>query len=252
MTVSRHKIFDKFASRLGLYNGLLFQSKSHFNDIINLKKKWSKNKTGFFLGTHLTFRNYLKGGRHEFVHSYEVNRRNISKTVDVFHMHFSNFCIAQCFEAFETFLKDVIALKIQKSPLNAITKGLKGKTQAQCRKNLEEFCRGKNKHNKKLFSLIKSLSLPSSTQLDLLLGQLSEWYIVFSEVRHSIVHSNGHLKKAVFSGWSLYQKKLLKNFMIKEEKADYVIINTFPDYGTIIQTIAMHGQLIYDRLNIPE
>ena|ERR1035437_1456857 len=197
MTIPRHRIFNNLASRLGLYNGLLFQTQSHLKDIINIKKNWSKNKTGFFLGTHLTFRNYLIG-RHEFIHTYEVNRKNISKTVDTFNIQFANFCIAQCFEAFETFLKDVIALKIYKSqklPLK-IAKEIKGKSILQCRKNIEQVCRQKNKYNKKIFALIKALSMPSSTQLDLLQKQLGEWYIVLTEIRHCIVHSNSYLKAA--------------------------------------------------------
>lgn len=251
MTIPRHRIFNNLASRLGLYNGLLFQTQSHLKDIINIKKNWPKNKTGFFLGTHLTFRNYLIG-RHEFIHTYEVNRKNISKTVDTFNIQFANFCIAQCFEAFETFLKDVIALKIYKSqklPLK-IAKKIKGKSILQCRKNIEQACRQKNKYNKKLFALIKALSMPSSTQLDLLQKQLGEWYIVLTEIRHCIVHSNSHLKAAVTTNWSSYQNKILKTFLTKENKGGIITINCSPNYRTIIETIAMHGQLIYDRLDI--
>jgi hypothetical protein len=251
MENTRHKIFKAFTSRIGLYHGLIFQTKNYLNDSIKLRKSGEQPPFGFFMGAHLVFRNHLTG-KHEFAHTHKVTTKNIEKTIDTFHIHFSNFCIAQCFEAFETFLKDVITLKLTRN--KRLAKKINSKIDPSnvklCRKSIEEICRKDNKYNKQLFKIISALSATPSSEINHLLAQLNEWYIVFSETRHCIVHSNNNLDSTRANNWTEYQMGILRTFLLKEKKGGKYVINTYPKYGRIIETIVMHAQLIYDCLSI--
>ena len=253
MTVSI-KLFKKFTSRLGLYNGLLFQMKTHLKHIAgdiqsqNLNID-SANQDRFLLGSHLSYKNLLTG-KQEFPYTHEVTTKNLSKTLEDLNIEFSNFCISQCYEAFETFLKDIITIKLLDNPTFAlkIDKVIDTTNFEICRKSIDSIRTKNDHHNAKLFKILRRLNKEISENIDLHLKGFDDWYIVFSEIRHSIVHSNSMIKKSLTENWSTYQKELLNDFFLKEIQDETIKINTFKYYGTVIQAIAQQGQLIFDSL----
>lgn len=251
MEIKRHRIFKDLSNRLGLYSGIMLQLKSHFQDTIRIRKNAKRPPNSFYMGSHLVFRNYVMG-QHEFIHTYTVNSRNLIKTVANVQMQFSNFCVAQSFEAFETFLKDLVALKATKDRVLAksIEPQLDLKSFNSCRESLNQICRKNNKNNKQLFKLINAFSSKRHPKIQDIVDQLAEWYIVFSEVRHAVVHSNAKIDEAKMENWTTYQKGIFKEFFQNRKKDTKFSIDSSPNYNTIIKTVAMHAQLLYDGLEI--
>lgn len=251
MEIERHKIFKDLSNRLGLYSGIMFQLKNHFQDAVRIRKNAKRPPNSFYMGSHLVFRNYLIG-QHEFIHTYTVNSRNLVKTVANVQMQFSNFCVAQSFEAFETFLKDLVALKATKDRVLAkrIEPRLDLKSFNSCRESLIQICHKNNRNNKQLFKLINAFSSKRHSKIQTIVDQLAEWYIVFSEMRHAVVHSNGKIDEAKMENWTTYQKGIFKEFFQNRKKDTKFSIDSSPNYNTIIKTVAMHAQLLYDGLEI--
>jgi hypothetical protein len=251
MEIERHKIFKDLSSRLGLYSGIIFQLKNHFQDAVRIRKNAKRPTISFYMGSNLVFKNHLIGN-YEFIHTYTVNSRNLVKTVVNAQMQFSNFCVAQSFEAFETFLKDLVALKATKNRVLAkrIEPRLDLKSFNSCRESLIHICCKNNRNNKQLFKLINAFSSKRDSKIQTIVDQLAEWYIVFSEIRHAVVHSDGKIDEAKMENWTKYQKGIFKEYFQNRKKDTKFSIDSSPNYKTIITTVAMHAQLLYDGLEI--
>ena len=161
-------------------------------------------------------------------------------------------CISQCYEAFETYLKDIIALKLLDnfSLANSLNKGLKTTDFDSCRKSLDKAKWKTRKNNKHLFSLLYKLNpeIKQNECQNIVRFDFKEWYIVFSDIRHSIVHSNSHINISSTKGYSKFQKELLSKLFLTVDSSNSHNISTVDEYDYIIQIIAQHGQLIKNLL----
>ena len=72
--------------------------------------------------------------------------------------------------------------------------------------------------------------------------------IVLTEIRHSIVHSNGHFSKDKTKSWTDFQQTLLKELFTGKESKQEIIISTYNNDDYLFRIIAQHEQLIYDRI----
>ncbi len=251
----KDKIFNKFISRLGLYDGLIYQNKKHLADIISTYKKTSKQiSPDLFLpmfGSKLVYRNVLTR-KLEIAYSHFVDNRNIEESIAELNLLFCNMCISQCYEAFETYLKDVVALNLLDTPSLAISldKGIITTNFKNCRDSLDRAKWKTRKYNKHLFSLLYKLN-PKIRNIEsdnIIRFNFGEWYIVFSDIRHSIIHSNSNIETTSTKGYSKFQKEILNKLFLTSKSTDLHNISCVDDYEYLIKIVAQHGQLIKDSL----
>ncbi len=251
----KEKIFNKFISRLGLYNGLIYQNKKHLADIILTYKKTSKQiSPDLFLpmfGSKLVYRNVLTR-KHEIAYSHFVDNRNIEESIAELNLLFCNMCISQCYEAFETYLKDFVALILLDTPSLAISldKGIITTNFKNCRDSLDKAKWKTRKNNKHLFSLLYKLNpkIHNIESDNIIRFNFREWYIVFSDIRHSIIHSDSYIDTASTKGYSKFQKEILNKLFLTSKSTDLHNISCVDDYKYLIEIVAQHGQLIRDSL----
>ncbi len=245
-----------FLSRLGTYNGFLFQTSSIFDNITKNEIEYSAsiNKPDFerpILGSKLLYRNPLTA-KYVFAHTYTVNDKNIEDTLGKLKIQYFNFVIAQCYEAFETFLKDIISAYLVTLDISSFSlpKSIDKSNYKICRQTLSEYCYSKNKYNKKLFQLLYSLS-PKIEQTEInnfLRFDFKEWFVVFTEIRHSIVHSNSKFKMEKSVHWNKFQNEILTELFLNKSDDKEGNISTLNEYDYIIRIIGQHSQIISDCL----
>ncbi len=245
-----------FISRIGTYNGFLFQTSSIFDTIIKNEIEISTkiDKPDFvrpILGNKLVYRNPITT-KYVFAHSYFVNDKNIDETLANLKIHFFNFVVAQCYEAFETFLKDIISAYLLTLDKNSslIPNSIKTDNYEICRETISSYCFSKNKYNKRLFQILYSLNLKiEETEINNFLRfDFKEWFIVFTEIRHSIVHSNSKFKMNKTEQWSDFQKELLTQLFLNKIDNDFGYISSVKEFDYILRIIGQHGQIINDCL----
>ena len=211
----KDKIFNKLISRLGLYNGLIYQNEKHLADIILIYKKTSKQiSPDLFVpifGSKLVYRNVLTR-KHEIAYSHFVDNRNIEESIAELNLLFCNLCISQCYEAFETYLKDIIVLNLLDAPslVTDLNKGILTTNLKACRDSFDKAKWKTRKNNKHLFSLLYMLNpkIKNIESDNIIRFNFKEWYVVFSDMRHSIVHSNSYVNLASTKGYSIFQKEI--------------------------------------------
>ena len=247
----------KFVNRIGMYNGFLFQTDTHFKDIIREQKRYSEqiNLPDFIrpiMGSKLLYRNPITV-KYEFAYTHSINEKNLEETLEDLKCHYCNFVIAQCFEAFETFPKDIVSVCLSSNSISiAVDKEINTSSFETCRKDISTYCRSKNKYNRKLFDLIYQIN-PKVSEIEnknFLRFNFKEWNIVFTEIRHGIVHANSQFTLATASNWTTFQKKLLNQLFVAKSENDEGQISTISDYDYIIKIISQHGQIINDCLSI--
>lgn len=248
--------FEKFTSRLGMYNGLLFQTKVHFDKILKSEKelteKWEEDFVRPLLGSNFNYRNPLTA-EYEFKYRHLVHQDNLAESVQLLKENYFNFVIAQCYETFESFLKDIVSAYLFNNPEIVIQ--LKDKIDNgsfdKCRESIRKLSRSNNQNNKRLFKLIYQLNpeIKNYEKNNLMKINYSEWNLVLVSVRHSIVHGNSLLKKETILSWTPWQKVVLKQFFAKEIENEEIILSTVDSYDNIIRTIAQHGQILFEGLN---
>jgi hypothetical protein len=160
--------FDKFTNRLGIYNGLLFQAKVHSIRTLRKEKEISEKANNGserpLLGSNLIYRNPLTG-KNEFKYRHFIDINNLEENLEIIEGHYSNFIIAQCFEAFETFLKDIIAAYLISHPEKLVfvkekLPYVKDKLDINldsfdnCRESIRKISRSNNQENNRLFNII--------------------------------------------------------------------------------------------------
>jgi hypothetical protein len=251
----KNKIFDKFISRLGLYNGLIAQNKSQLENIISTYKKTSRQISPDLSlpmsTTKFVYRNVLTK-KHEIAYSHLVDNKTIKETTGELNLLFCNLCISQSYEAFETFLKSIIALKLIENP-NIATKlnpDFNLQNYESCRKSLNApIWEGRKKNNKHLFKTLYELvpDIKLSERENSIDFDFKEWYIVFSEVRNSIVHSNSIIDLAVTKKYTKFQKEIFTKLFFNSTSSLHNI-STIENYSYLLKIVAQHGQLIKDKL----
>ena len=245
----------KFVDRVGMYNGFLFQTATHFKDIVREQKRHSEqiNMPDFvrpIMGNKLLYRNPITV-KYEFPYHHSVDEKNLEETLEILKSHYFNFVVAQCFEAFETFLKDIVSVCLTLSSTDIkFDKSINTSSFETCRKDIASYSRSKNKYNKKLFDLIYKINpkVSETESNNFLRFDFKQWNVVFTEIRHCIVHANSQFKLATTSSWSDFQNELRNQLFVVKSKNGIGQISTVDDYDYIIRIIAQHGQIINDCL----
>lgn len=250
--------FEKFTTRLGIYNGLIFQTKVHFIKTLRKEKEISENtqydKPRPLLGSNFVYKNPLTG-INEFKHRHFVTIDNLEENIGYIQQHYFNFLIAQSFEAFESMLKDLITAYLISHPEKLIH--IKDKEEInlenfdKCRETIRIISSRNNQNNKRIFKIIYELNqkIKHNEKQNLLRFNFNEWNVVLTKIRHSIVHSNSFLKKSDTLNWSPFQLEILSKWFSNDIHSENIKINTVNEYQIIIQHIAKHGQIIFDGLN---
>jgi hypothetical protein len=245
----------KFVDRVGMYNGFLFQTVTHFKDILREQKRYSEqiNQPDFvrpIMGNKLLYRNPITV-KYEFAYHHSVDEKNLEETLENLKSHYFNFVVAQCFEAFETFLKDIVSVCLTLNSTGImVDKPINTSSFETCRKDISSYCRSKNKYNKKLFDLMYQINpkVSESESKNFLRFDFKQWNVVFTEIRHCIVHANSQFKLATATNWTDFQNELLNQLFVAKSENGVGQISTVADYDYIIKIIAQHGQIINDCL----
>jgi hypothetical protein len=209
------------------------------------------NFTRPILGSKLVYRNPITV-KYEFAYHHLIDEKNLEESLANLKLHYFNFVIAQCFEAFETYLKDILAAYLisNRNILLQLDTYIDRSCFEKCRKTLSKYCSPKNRYNKKFFEMLYLIEPTiSDTESDNFLRfEFKEWIVVLTEVRHSITHSNGQFKMSKSSNWTQFQNELLNQLFICKTENNIGFISTVSDYDYITRIIAQHGQIIYDSL----
>jgi hypothetical protein len=252
--------FKKFISRIGFYKTSIFQIDTHLKEFIrfrkdNLPKDLSEDFIMPILGSKLIYRNVLTA-KYEFGYTSLIDIENIEEKVTEIIEHYCNYCISQCFEAFESFLKDILCQYFldnkkfieENEALRKINLNID--RFENCRKEIYKLLKTDNAYNKQLFKWFYKIDngIKKYERENFLRFDFYEWNIVFTEMRHSITHSNANFSKTMAIQWTDFQKRLLNELFVKSENGNIIIISTFQNYDYITKIIAQHGQLIYDRV----
>ncbi len=251
---------NRLIDRISFYKNSTYQVDSHLKEFIKFRKKSltqcsSENSAIPILASRLIYRNVITS-EYEIKNSRLINLVNIEeKTQEIMH-NYCNFCISQSFEAFETFLKDILAYYIFSNPeFFSKSEKLKDITitdYATTRIDIQKLFRKNNKYNKQIFKWLYKINndiYKLETQ-NVLNFNFVEWNVVLTEIRHSIVHSSSYFEIDKTKNWTDFQIKLLDRFFTKESKEKYIIISTYKNYGSILEIIAQHAQLICDKIII--
>lgn len=251
-------VFKKFIDRIGFYKTTIYQVDTHLKEFIKFRKenlpKGLSNDFGMpILGAKLVYRNVLTT-KHEIAFSRFIDIENVDDKTQEIKENYCNFCVSQSFEAFETFLKDILASYFISNKTfvdnNVKLQDLDTSNFQACRADIYKLLRKDNKYNKQIFSWLYKIdpNLKKHEQTNFLQFDFIEWNTVLTEVRHSIVHSNSILAKAKTYNWTDFQMRLLKELFTGIETEQEVMLSAYENHDYIIRIIAQHGQLIYDRI----
>jgi len=254
-------LFNKFINRIGFYKASVFQIDKNLEDFIKTRKanlpKTDEDFVMPILGSKLVYRNLLTG-KNEIPFQRFVDVGNINEKVSEIKEGYSNYCISQSFEAFETLIKDLIAYYLfnNKDFVESIEPQIKYKlnfeTFESCRDEIRKLKNNKDSsYNKHFFYWLYKMS-PKIEQVErnnFIPFDFQDWNIVMTGVRHSIVHSDSIFDMKKTKGWNDFQLRLLNGYFLKENNDKVIKISTMNNYDKIIERIAQHGQLIADEIN---
>ncbi|HSC54270.1 MAG TPA: hypothetical protein VLC98_11630 [Phnomibacter sp.] len=250
--------FTKFIDRIGFYKTTIYQVDTHLKEFIksrkaNLPKSLSKDFVMPILGAKLVYRNVLTT-KHEFAFTRLVDVENVEEKTQEIIESYCNFCVSQSFEAFESFLKDILVSYLISDKTfideNARLQDLDTSRFETCRADIYKLLRNNNRYNKQLFNWLYKIDadLKKHEQTNFLRFDFIEWNVVLTEVRHSIVHSNSILSKDKIRNWTDFQMRLLKRLFTGSETEQEITLSAYENYDYIIKIVAQHGQLIFDRI----
>lgn len=174
--------------------------------------------------------------------------------------------IAEMYEAFETFLKDITAsyLKINSDVTNAekqtkfddsgksvnLTKGSIKYWRAYV-----EYCNRDGANNRGIFKMLRKLSpdLRIAETQNVLGVDLQNWYQAVSTVRHAVTHSNYEINDNAWDKLNDNQRILLrKYFSFKTKNAIRYLCITRGDCDKVAEMFAAYGFSIFKSLSIQQ
>lgn len=246
--LNKNPFLEEFLNRVGFYNTSIFQIQSHLKEFA----KFSKNSIpdtvspGFvmpILGAKLIYRNLLTG-KNQLGFQNFTDVSNVDFKVNELIEHYSNYCVAQSFEAFETLIKDLITHFIITNQfsdyinIDIIKHELNVESYEKCRSEVWKIGKKDNKYNKQYFNFIYKIKprIEKIERKNFLRFNFYDWNIVLTEIRHSIVHSNGIFNKNKTANWTDFQFQLLNDLFTKEILSENRIkISTKDNYEYIIK-----------------
>lgn len=260
------KPLRSFFDRLSFLNGLTHIITDQLGFV---KKRLSSNEkelNNIFSGTLLLFLDITKKYGTSLPPFYTsgifaTKGKDYFSTIDHLCNRESGWCISQACEAFETYLKDTIAICFYKSLLNAKREDITrfNKKIFLNKKNLtldlgywKKFVRYLRNSNDKWLDIIRDRSqafnkseMKNSHSLN-----LQKWYVISTEVRHAVTHFNFIIKAAKMSNWDLEMKHILsKRFPGNYINKDYILKINRKDAEFNLRIFIEYGYQIFKYLS---
>jgi hypothetical protein len=262
---------NKLFERLNILNGLLkhlenqlqiFQSSMHL--IATGKKPDSNNLfAGFVLGVRdLT----LRPAEHSYIYGYYPTGKFVTegqefiKLADLLVVREAAWTIAQAFETFETYLRNVYAYYLFSHQTAVEEKKYNKKHNELAKLNLkpeqveywERFVRIARYENTEILRLIREQfsGLEISEKENSYGIDLAEWFQVVTEVRHSVTHSNMLIKAEIITEWSPQKVAISKDFFNIEATLDgYKVSPSVKQAEINLQLFAGYAYVLHKILN---
>lgn len=173
----------------------------------------------------------------------------------------SAWAVSQGYEAFETFLKDILAIHLHGQPANADQKALKKNSSRLKKSGLgpsdveywRMFVRLAYRSGPEVLEFLRRLvpEIERGEQHNNRAINLSDWFRVVSEVRHATTHSNLVIKSAQARDLSRTQRELLEQSFPGRLLANgYQVDVTPPAAETAFKLFAEYGFLVLKSLSI--
>jgi hypothetical protein len=186
-----------------------------------------------------------------------VTATNYDSEIDNLIKRETGFSLAQGFEAFSTFLKDILASYFMIKPYEGIRFNIIDERvdikEIDWGDAIRDFKSGKN--NKNLFKLIRKINSDfeysernNNKQID-----FKDWYTVYSLFRHKMVHESGKLLKTDkdFRNFNSEQMRYLESYFPFLESEDKLIFNIKRKVGDIsLKLLSEYAFLIFKELSI--
>lgn len=255
---------ENFFNRISYLQGTLFHLESALSNYLkirneNFKNSLNDNKVDFELGSSLVISDltgvtdngwplyYPTQSKYILtISSYETETINLIKRE-------TSYCLAQGYEAFEKFLKEILSLYFEENTQEAIKQKLLDQNENTNSINWKEKLKS-GKNNNELFKLIRKISnLEVSEKNNFKQINLNEWYEVYSLFRHSITHSEGKLLKdnKDFKKFNANQIKYLKKYFTYEDCREYIHFSIPRKLGnTILEILSEYAFMIFKELSI--
>jgi hypothetical protein len=223
---------DDLFLHLNILNGLLFHLESHLENLRKLFKesivKSNIDPSYIFAGASLVIRDLTERPENKWAVYYPSGRffsqgeeEYLQKGNDLLCRE-ATWTISQGYEAFETFLKDITATYVFIHREHADAEKLE-KLDPMLRKELleptdveywKEFIRKAYSKNVDLLKFLRKIA-PELDEVEKRNSRnidLTEWYVVVTEVRHAATHSNMLIKSEKMRSWSQERHELLNHF----------------------------------------
>ena len=237
---------DNLVLRLNTLNGLVFHLESYLKNLRGLLKqavaKSNIDPSLIFAGTSLVIRDLTEWPENNWAVYYpsgnffSQGEEEYLRRGDDLLCREVTWTVSQAYEAFETFLKDIIATYVFIRKDQADTKKVEN-LDPRLRKELleptdveywKEFIRNKAywknvdllKFLRKIAPEIEEVEKQNNRNIN-----LTEWYTVVTEVRHAATHSNMLIKSQKMRSWSQEERKLLNHFFPGSDTTGGYILN---------------------------
>lgn len=259
-------------TRLNELNGFLFLLHSHLDgskrSITYALEKGKRDFSSLFAGSALVIIDLSELSADKWPRYYSVSRFSAEgeeylRIIDDLVNRESAWTISQAYEAFETFLKEILATFFtensnEKKYRNEFHNSLK-LIKHKPRKTLDpdsvkdrRILISKYYQNTELFTLIRNIA-PEFSRLEKQNSRgldLTVWYRVITEARHGITHSNCLIKKQKIEDWTQYEHHILaEQLKATLDNQGYMLNPTMEDARIILTLFAEYGFLVFKCLS---
>jgi hypothetical protein len=263
------KPLDDFFNRLRLLYGFLFHLQNQLNNFSDLFRK-SVDESDFDMsdigaGARLIIRDLIEMSEMEEekllpLRGFVTRGEEYLELKEVLIHREAAWTTSQGYEAFETFLFDMLATFLFENSQSANSSKLrkfeekKGKSNPQDLSDWEKYVRYtyRGSGNRKVFKRIKNFApvIERIEEENAWGFDLSRWYSVATTVRHAITHSNAKIRRANLQDWSQEKKELLeKLFPGHYSGGAYLIEMKAKDAKVILALFAEYAYVIFRGLS---
>lgn len=260
---------DDLFVQLNLLNGLLF----HLNNQLDLFKKMLKEEwkdsgldmSDLGAGTALVIRDVTEWPVDGWARYYPSGKfmsigKEFFQVSDQLIGRAALQTISQAYEAFETFIKDLVAYYLHKHQDRAQPEKIKKLHRKVEKKSCDpkdldywqRFVRLAYRNNEDLFGYLRILSsgVEEAEKRNNRALDLTEWYAIVSEARHATTHSNGIIKNTRMIGWTSDKVELLKRFIPGIEiNSGYKMSPSFKEAEQSLVIFAEYGFALFKILS---
>lgn len=258
--------------RLNELNGFLFLFHSHLErnkrSIVYSIEKGKYNYSRLFAGSALVIRDLSefpddKWARYYSISVFSTEGEEYIKIADDLINRESAWTVSQAYEAFETFLKEILATflienrnnqKYSEELLESLTK-LKRKPRKSLNPALVDNWRifiSEYYKNDELLILLRKI-VPDLNKIEKRNNRaldLTIWYGVITEARHSITHSDRLIKNQRMKGWSQYEYLILSEQLNGSfNHQGYLLNPTMENAKNILTLFDEYGFIIFKSLS---